>query len=104
MEEHTNDAKDEEDAARFPVCTILNPSSYPFSSLLGQGRYLGQPHRKSRALPRSEFVDLSFHLLILSQIAVYAALSSMSLSLLATGIDSVFDLGSNVLLFWSTLR
>lgn len=31
---------------------------------------------------------------------MYAAISSESLSLLATGIDSVFDLGSNVLLFW----
>jgi hypothetical protein len=31
---------------------------------------------------------------------VYAAASSQSFSLLATGIDSVFDLGSNVLLFW----
>lgn len=32
--------------------------------------------------------------------AVYAAVSGGSLSLLATGIDSVFDFGSNVLLFW----
>jgi hypothetical protein len=31
---------------------------------------------------------------------VYAAISSLSLSLLATGIDSVFDIGSNVLLMW----
>ena len=31
---------------------------------------------------------------------VYAAFSSLSLSLLATGIDSLFDIGSNVLLFW----
>jgi divalent metal cation (Fe/Co/Zn/Cd) transporter len=31
---------------------------------------------------------------------VYAAISSLSLSLLATGIDSVFDIGSNILLFW----
>lgn len=31
---------------------------------------------------------------------MYAAISSLSLSLLATGIDSVFDIGSNVLLFW----
>lgn len=31
---------------------------------------------------------------------VYAAVSSLSLSLLATGIDSIFDIGSNVLLFW----
>lgn len=31
---------------------------------------------------------------------VYAAISSISLSLLATGIDSVFDIGSNLVLFW----
>ncbi len=31
---------------------------------------------------------------------MYAAISSLSLSLLATGIDSVFDIGSNILLFW----
>ena len=31
---------------------------------------------------------------------MYAAISSLSLSLLATGIDSVFDIGSNLLLFW----
>jgi len=36
----------------------------------------------------------------LSVIQLYAAISSLSLSLLATGIDSVFDFGSNVLLFW----
>ena len=31
---------------------------------------------------------------------MYAAITSVSLSLLATGIDAVFDIGSNVLLFW----
>ncbi|KAJ7155897.1 CDF-like metal transporter [Mycena crocata] len=31
---------------------------------------------------------------------LYAAISSLSLSLLATGIDAVFDIGSNLLLFW----
>jgi divalent metal cation (Fe/Co/Zn/Cd) transporter len=31
---------------------------------------------------------------------VYAAISSGSLSILATGIDSLFDFGSNVLLFY----
>lgn len=31
---------------------------------------------------------------------VYAAISSGSLSLLATAIDSVFDIGANGLLFW----
>ena len=31
---------------------------------------------------------------------MYAAISSGSLSLLATAIDSVFDVGSNIVLFW----
>lgn len=31
---------------------------------------------------------------------LYAAISATSLSILATGIDSIFDLGSNVMLFW----
>ena len=31
---------------------------------------------------------------------VYAAITSASLSLLATGIDSVFDIGSNITLYW----
>ena len=34
------------------------------------------------------------------EIAVYAAISSLSLSLIATGIDSIFDIGSNVFLIW----
>ncbi|KIY72436.1 CDF-like metal transporter [Cylindrobasidium torrendii FP15055 ss-10] len=38
--------------------------------------------------------------LVLCVIQMYAAISSLSLSLLATGIDSVFDIGSNILLFW----
>ncbi|KAF8743664.1 hypothetical protein AX14_001200 [Amanita brunnescens Koide BX004] len=36
----------------------------------------------------------------LAAIQLWAAITGSSLSLLATGIDSVFDLGSNVLLFW----
>ncbi|KAK7063925.1 hypothetical protein R3P38DRAFT_3382642 [Favolaschia claudopus] len=31
---------------------------------------------------------------------LYAAVSSLSLSLLATAIDAIFDIGSNILLFW----
>lgn len=31
---------------------------------------------------------------------MYAAISSLSLSLLATGIDAIFDIGSNIMLFW----
>lgn len=36
----------------------------------------------------------------LCALQVYAAVSGGSLSLLATGIDSVFDVGSNIVLFW----
>lgn len=38
--------------------------------------------------------------MLMRRFSVYAAISAASLSLLATGIDSVFDVGSNVLLFW----
>ena len=31
---------------------------------------------------------------------MYAAIASKSLSLLSTGIDAVFDISSNILLFW----
>jgi len=37
---------------------------------------------------------------IYSYRAVYAAISSVSLSLIATGIDSVFDFGSNLFLYY----
>ncbi|KAJ3521776.1 hypothetical protein NMY22_g12174 [Coprinellus aureogranulatus] len=37
---------------------------------------------------------------VLCVIQLYAAISSASLSLLATAIDAVFDIGANVLLFW----
>ncbi|KZV99562.1 CDF manganese transporter [Exidia glandulosa HHB12029] len=36
----------------------------------------------------------------LCALQVYAAISSGSLSLLTTGIDSVFDIGSNLMLYW----
>ncbi|KAF9486406.1 CDF-like metal transporter [Pholiota conissans] len=68
MEEHTEDAKAEEEASRLPVKIAI------YASLVA-----------------------NFALCILQ---MYAAISSGSLSLLATGIDSVFDIGSNVLLFW----
>lgn len=32
---------------------------------------------------------------------VYAAVSSVSLSLIATGIDATFDFGSNIFLYWT---
>jgi Co/Zn/Cd efflux system component len=37
---------------------------------------------------------------MLTFVLVFAAISSSSLSLLATGIDALFDFGSNLLLFW----
>ncbi|KAJ7754979.1 CDF-like metal transporter [Mycena maculata] len=36
----------------------------------------------------------------LSVLQMYAAISSLSLALLATGIDAIFDIGSNILLLW----
>ncbi|PPQ64325.1 hypothetical protein CVT26_002208, partial [Gymnopilus dilepis] len=68
MEEHTEDAKAEEEASRLPVKIAI------YASLISN--------------------------LALCILQLYAAISSVSLSLLATGIDSVFDIGSNVLLFW----
>ncbi|KAJ3518007.1 hypothetical protein NLJ89_g139 [Agrocybe chaxingu] len=68
MEEHTEDAKIEEEAARLPVKIAI------YASLISN--------------------------VALCVLQMYAAISSLSLSLLATGIDSVFDIGSNILLFW----
>ncbi|KAG6820670.1 hypothetical protein H0H93_013521 [Arthromyces matolae] len=68
MEDHTQEARDDEDNARLPIKIAV------YASLI------------------SNFC--------LCVIQMYAAISSGSLSLLATGIDSVFDIGSNVLLFW----
>ncbi|KAF6753565.1 CDF-like metal transporter [Ephemerocybe angulata] len=68
MEEHTEDAKAEEETARLPVKIAIYASLYCNFVLCG--------------------------------LQLYAAISSGSLSLLATGIDSVFDIGSNILLWW----
>ncbi|EDQ99427.1 CDF-like metal transporter [Laccaria bicolor S238N-H82] len=68
MEEHTEDARVEEEAYRLPVKIAV------YASLAAN---LG-----------------------LCILQMYAAISSLSLSLIATGIDSVFDVGSNVLLWW----
>ncbi|KIK70436.1 hypothetical protein GYMLUDRAFT_89471 [Collybiopsis luxurians FD-317 M1] len=68
IEEHTNEAQDEQDAARLPVKIAV------WASLIAN--------------------------LSLCVLQMYAAISALSLSLLATGIDSVFDIGSNVLLLW----
>ncbi|KAJ7150397.1 CDF-like metal transporter [Mycena filopes] len=68
MEEHTEDARIDEAAARLPVKIAV------WASLIA-----------------------NFCLCVLQ---LYAAISSLSLSLLATGIDAIFDIGSNILLFW----
>jgi cation diffusion facilitator family transporter len=68
MEEHTEDARNEEDLARLPVKIAVRAS-----------------------------LIANFALAVLQ---MYGAVSSASLSLLATGIDSVFDLGSNFLLYY----
>ncbi|EKM61576.1 uncharacterized protein PHACADRAFT_248262 [Phanerochaete carnosa HHB-10118-sp] len=68
MEEHTEDARVEEEASKVSIKIAI------WASLIA-----------------------NFSLCVLQ---LYAAISSLSLSLLATGIDSVFDIGSNVLLLW----
>ncbi|KAH9897725.1 CDF-like metal transporter [Cubamyces lactineus] len=68
MDEHTSEARVEEEQSRLPIKIAV------WASLLAN--------------------------LALCILQMYAAISSLSLSLLATGIDSVFDIGSNVLLFW----
>jgi len=68
MEEHTEDAKVAEDAARFSVKIAV------YASLVAN--------------------------VALCVLQLYAAISSLSLSLLATAIDSVFDIGSNVVLYY----
>ncbi|KAI0249528.1 CDF-like metal transporter [Lactifluus subvellereus] len=68
MEEHTEDARNEEDLSRLPVKIAVR------ASLAAN--------------------------VALAVLQLYAAVSSASLSLLATGIDSVFDVGSNFLLYY----
>ncbi|KZT43872.1 phosphatases II [Sistotremastrum suecicum HHB10207 ss-3] len=67
MEELTQDAADETEAARIPVKIAV------YASLVAN--------------------------FVLCVLQLYAAISSLSLSLLATGIDSIFDIGSNIMLF-----
>ncbi|KAK0209113.1 CDF-like metal transporter [Desarmillaria ectypa] len=88
MEKHTIEAKDEEDSARlfvcpFALCMILGLASLCFF------------FQVKIAVWASLLSNL-----VLCVIQMYAAVSSLSLSLLATGIDSVFDIGSNILLVW----
>ena len=77
----------------------LQPSSH---CCVGQDRHLCQPVFQFRSLRPSAYAfPLVLTLLRRSlYCAVYAAITSGSLSLLATAIDSVFDIGSNILLWW----
>ncbi|OCB87108.1 CDF manganese transporter [Sanghuangporus baumii] len=68
MDEHTEEARGAEQAARLPTKIAV------WASMIS-----------------------NFALCVLQ---LYAAISSESLSLLATGIDSVFDIGSNIVLYW----
>jgi len=68
MEEHTEDARNEEGLSRLPVKIAVR------ASLIAN--------------------------IALAVLQLFAAFSSASLSLLATGIDSVFDVGSNFLLYY----
>ncbi|PCH34261.1 CDF-like metal transporter [Wolfiporia cocos MD-104 SS10] len=68
MEEHTEEARAEEETSRFPVRVAV------WASMVG-----------------------NFALCILQ---LYGAISSISLSLIATSVDSVFDFGSNLVLYW----
>ncbi|KAI0050597.1 CDF-like metal transporter [Auriscalpium vulgare] len=72
MEEHTEDAKNEEESLRVPVKIAVH------ASLVAN--------------------------FVLAALQLYGAASSSSFSLLATGIDSVFDLGSNILLYWINVK
>ncbi|KZT71969.1 hypothetical protein DAEQUDRAFT_723602 [Daedalea quercina L-15889] len=68
MDEHTEEARVEEETARLPIRIAI------WASLVG-----------------------NFALCVLQ---LYAAITSVSLSLIATSVDSVFDIGSNVVLYW----
>ncbi|KAF5376194.1 hypothetical protein D9757_009308 [Collybiopsis confluens] len=88
MQEHTEDARIEEDSNRLPVC----PSDASCPRLRINFLLFGQV---KIAIYASMAGNLGLCILQL-----YAAISSASLSLLATGIDSIFDLGSNIVLWY----
>ncbi|KZT71030.1 hypothetical protein DAEQUDRAFT_724785 [Daedalea quercina L-15889] len=68
MDEHTEEAKAEEETVRLPITIAI------WTSLIGN--------------------------FVLCVLQLYAAITSASLSLIATSVDAVFDFGSNVVLFW----
>ncbi|KAJ3570632.1 hypothetical protein NP233_g4275 [Leucocoprinus birnbaumii] len=85
MEAHTEEAQIEEEAARLSVKIAV------YGSLIANFALCILQSGLSTIIG----IRLSFTFR-----PVYAAISSISLSLLATGIDSVFDIGSNLVLFW----
>ncbi|KAG6334132.1 hypothetical protein ID866_4955 [Astraeus odoratus] len=72
MEEHTEEAKKEEQDSHFAIRVAV------WASLIAN--------------------------LILCALQLYAAISSVSLSLIATGIDATFDFGSNLFLYYMHKR
>lgn len=101
MEEHTEEAQSEEEAARLPVMLrflppYFHPNPVPKVKIAVYGSLISNI---ALCVLQSE-LKLPCLQLALTTKTVYAAVSSLSLSLLATGIDSVFDIGSNVVLFW----
>ncbi|KAH9935346.1 CDF-like metal transporter [Fomitopsis serialis] len=68
MEEHTEEARAEEETSRLPIQIAI------WASLIGNA--------------------------VLCALQLYAAITSGSLSLIATSVDAVFDFGSNVVLYW----
>jgi hypothetical protein len=104
MDDHTKEAKDREEASRLSVCFLafLVPI-YP--DLLPQTRSRSP---SGQALSQiSVFVSFNVRLPSKRHFSgglddhrvVYAAISSVSLSLIATGVDACFDFGSNLFLY-----
>lgn len=102
MEAHTAEAKEAEDEDRLPVsaCEVIDEISINTLQRfeLPSGPRCSQTYSfqafNVRYHPTEDPLSLKCFLL------VYAAITSGSLSLLATCIDSVFDPGSNLVLYW----
>lgn len=103
MEQHTEDAQAAEESSRLSVnikqlnkgiCSnfIVKRSKSPFMRV-----YIPTWHFVACNVRRGAPLSMVKHV---TSFVVYAAISSGSLSLVATAIDSVFDIGSNVLLWW----
>ena len=107
MEKHTEEAQEQEEAVRLPVSHVCGPlitfvtNSSAQRSILPSGLVWLLTLRcvwfKVWYMALGVCTFMRMHS---SPFAVYAVISSHSLSILVTGIDSVFDFGSNVVLFW----